>query len=246
MPQSKSAYFQGTEEPTPKKKKYKSEPALVMQPRFKEPLYNNYDLYDTEGVDGPAKHGPGTGLYQNMDKYDSVSDFREKKKKNKEKYKAEDLYKHDDGSISKSKEKKRKRAQRRKALLMVLASDENNIDFLVDEQIKSAPILGENGVVSDSVPIGGLLDKYLPKYDFEGKSPADLDFGTNYGEEETHDYIAKLQEMMDEKLETLNPKEPPIFGLPQGIDPVSDLDNLYEQDPRYGVTESGNTSYDKM
>ncbi len=84
---NKGAYFQGAggdNEPTPKKKKYKSEPALVMQPRFKEPLYRNYDLYETEGVEGPAKHGPGTGLYQHMDEYDSVSDFREKKKKNKE------------------------------------------------------------------------------------------------------------------------------------------------------------------
>lgn len=246
MPQNKSAYFQGTEEPTPKKKKYKSEPALVMQTRYEEPLYRNYDLYDTEGVDGPAKHGPGTGLYQHMDEYDSVSDFREKKKKNREKYKAEDLYKHDDGSISKVKEKKHKRAVRRVALLIALANDENDIDFLVDEQIKSSPILGENGSVSDSVPIGGLLDKYVPNYDFEGKPPTDLDFGTNYNEDNIHDYIAKLQEIMDEKLQTLNPKEPSIFGLPQGIDPVSDLDNLYEQDPRYGTTESGNTSYDKM
>lgn len=46
-------------------------------------FYKNYDLYDTEGAGGPAKQGPGTGLYQNMDKYKSVSDFRRKKRKKK-------------------------------------------------------------------------------------------------------------------------------------------------------------------
>lgn len=44
-------------------------------------FFKNYDLYETEGVDGPAKQGPGTGFYSNMGKYKSVSDFLNKKRK---------------------------------------------------------------------------------------------------------------------------------------------------------------------
>ncbi len=44
--------------------KNKSEKAELSQTRFKEPLFKNYDLYETEGVNGPAKHGPGGGFYQ--------------------------------------------------------------------------------------------------------------------------------------------------------------------------------------
>ncbi|CAB4197086.1 hypothetical protein UFOVP1290_606 [uncultured Caudovirales phage] len=45
MSQSKKAYFQGTEEPSPKKKKYKSDPAIVVQPRFEEPFSINNGTY---------------------------------------------------------------------------------------------------------------------------------------------------------------------------------------------------------
>jgi hypothetical protein len=54
----KTAYFQGgggVNEPTPKKRKYKIDPAEVVQPRFEEPFYRNYDLYNV-----PGKYGPGT------------------------------------------------------------------------------------------------------------------------------------------------------------------------------------------
>ena len=63
---NKKAYFQGgggVNEPTPKKKKYKSDPAIVVQPRFEEPLYRNYDLYNV-----PGNHGPGAG-YHDLTKY---------------------------------------------------------------------------------------------------------------------------------------------------------------------------------
>lgn len=46
-------------------------------------FYKNYDLYDVEGVNGPAKGGPGSSFYQNMQKYKSVSDFLEKRRKSK-------------------------------------------------------------------------------------------------------------------------------------------------------------------
>ena len=98
---TKVGYFQGgggVNEPTPKKKKYKSEPALVVQPRFKEPFYRNYDLYDVPGFD---HIGPGAG-YHSMQKYKSVSEFLDaKRKKMKDKYKADDSWKQDDGKITK-------------------------------------------------------------------------------------------------------------------------------------------------
>src|ERR1700690_127738 len=155
MLQNKKSYFQGTEEPTPKKKKYKSEKATTVQTRFKEPLYKNYDLYETEGVDGKAKQGPGAGLYQNLDKYKSVSDFLKKKRK--------------------------KKAARRRALLSILIKQ--RIVFPIDDQI-SDPFLGDSGTYSDSVPIGGQLDEYLPLNDFEGKDPTPLDFGRDYTEDD--------------------------------------------------------------
>ncbi len=73
-------------------------------------FFKNYDLYDVDGVDGPSKQGPGAGLYQNMNKYKSVSDFLRKKRK-------------------------KKREKRKNAILNLLkkAEDENNIDFNSDE-----------------------------------------------------------------------------------------------------------------
>lgn len=70
-------------------------------------FYKNYDLYETEGVDGPAKQGPGTGFYQNMNKYKSVSDFIRKKRKQK--------------------------GRKRKLALLAIACDCNNIDFPTDQ-----------------------------------------------------------------------------------------------------------------
>ena len=90
---NKVAYFQGgggVNEPTPGEKKYKSDTAIVVQPRFVEPFYHNYDLYDVEGVDGPAKHGPGSG-WHHMNEYKSIQEFRNaRRQKLKDKYVATD------------------------------------------------------------------------------------------------------------------------------------------------------------
>jgi hypothetical protein len=95
----KVAYFQGgggVNEPTPGKKKYKSDPALVVQPRFEEPLYYNYDVYNV-----PGKYGPGAG-WHDMQKYKSVQEFLDaKRKKLKGKYVAEDSWQLDDGKRTK-------------------------------------------------------------------------------------------------------------------------------------------------
>lgn len=98
---TKVAYFQGgggVNEPTPKEKKYKSDPAIVMQTRFKEPFYRNYDLYDIPGFE---HIGPGAG-WHSMQKYKSVSEFLEaKRKKMKDKYKADDSWILDSGKHTK-------------------------------------------------------------------------------------------------------------------------------------------------
>ena len=74
------AYFQNGQNknnpntPSPKEKKYKSETAIVVQPRFEEPLYRNYDVYQTSGVSDKPKHGPGAG-WHDMQKYKSIKEF---------------------------------------------------------------------------------------------------------------------------------------------------------------------------
>lgn len=241
----KRAYFQGgggANEPTPKKKKYKSDKAIVVQPRFKEPLYHNYDLYETEGVNGPAKHGPGTGFYQNMNKYKSLSDFiNKKRKRNKDKYKADDSYIEDNGNITKN-------ISVRKAFFVSLMKKEA-IDFPIDEFIGSGPILGDSGTVAASIPIGGQLDEYLTMPDSEGKLPTELNFGRDYSEDEINkiDHINSLQKTLDELIKKcLSPSESDLLGIPQGILPKEELDSPSDEDPDYGTTDSGNTFYDKM
>ena len=78
---NKKSYYQGTEEPPPGKKKYKSDPAIVIQPRFENFFPHNYDLYETEGVDGKAKHGPGAGWNSILNNYKSVKEFLDSKRK---------------------------------------------------------------------------------------------------------------------------------------------------------------------
>jgi hypothetical protein len=72
--QNKKAYYQGTEEPTPGKKQYKSDPAILVQPRFEEPFYRNYDYMDTEGIDGEPQYGPGSGWNHVME-HKSIKEF---------------------------------------------------------------------------------------------------------------------------------------------------------------------------
>ncbi len=245
---NKSGYYQGTEEPTPGKKKYKSDPAIVVQPRFKEFLPHNYDLYETEGVDGPVKHGPGAG-WHHMEKYKSIKEFIEaKRKRNKGKYKAEDSWIQDDGSHTKSPTKKK--ANFRMKLLQELVK--KAIDFTVDEYMDPTITVGDDGNPIQSVnPYGGYLDKYLPENDFEGKSPDKLDFGRDYVEEDNgrgHD--VSLEDILEKFTKKyLSPAEPSLLGLPDGISPISDEDadfTVNDINPEYGTTDSGNTVYNEM
>tara|TARA_R110000868_G_scaffold99024_2_gene272602 strand:- start:198 stop:3890 length:3693 start_codon:yes stop_codon:yes gene_type:complete len=183
------AYYQGTEEPTPGKKQYKSDKAIVVQPRFKEPFYKNYDLYETGG-----EHSPGAGWHHIM-KYKSIKEFLDAKRKNK--YKADDSWIEDNGTVSKK--------ARNLFFLNILIK--NGIDFPIDDQITSMPIKEVN-------QIGGYLDKYLPENDSENKSPDKLNFGILEDEfsKENHkflglpDGIEPDEDLDADSTDTVNPE----------------------------------------
>jgi len=156
-------------------------------------------------------------LYQNMNKYKRVSDFLNKKRKrNKNKYKAE---------ISKIESLSNK--------FIKIA-----LDFPIDDIINSTPILGDSGIIMNSVPIGGRLDNVLPENDLEGKSPTTLDFGRDYVEDKIP--FEELSKLIDKYL---SPKEGEIMGLPQGIIDLEELDSPSSENPYYGIIESGNILY---
>lgn len=280
MSPNKNAYFQGgggINEPTPGKKKYKSDKAIVVQPRFKEPFYRNYDLYDAPGVDGKEpKHGPGAG-WHSMQKYKSVQEFlAARRKKMKDKYKADDSYIEDTAENFKERANKMKiRAaifskiiktagpnydlgqgvydnmdkydsiedfRKNKPKIPGALRDVNHIDFPIDDQIKSDPIPGENSSYSNSVGIGGQLDEYLPQNDFEGKSPDQLDFGRDYTKDSGRN--VDFDKLMNKYM---NPSEADLMGLPDGIDPNSDLDaenTINTENPYQGITDMGEQMYE--
>ncbi len=231
----KKAYFQGgggVNEPTPGQKKYKSDKAIVVQPRFKEPFYRNYDSYDISPTNQSSKLGPGAGWHE-LQNYKSVSDFlKDKRKRLKDKYKADDKWIEDEKSSERA-TKRRQKIKARACLLFKL--NKYAIDFPIDDMV--TPILGDEGTYSDIVPIGGTLDEYLPLNDFEGKSPDKLDFGRDYVENELDGPKSDNE---------LNPSESFIYGLPDGIFPIEDLDQISPEDLWYGTTDSGNTFYNEM
>jgi len=220
----KKSYFQGTEEPTPHKKKYKSEPKLIDMSKFKVPFFKNYDYVDDES-------GPGSGLHSGD--YKSVADFLKKnRKRNKDKYKGEDFIQEDNGSIHK------KKANRRISLLKIA------IDFPDDSQINN-PIIGEGDSYTNSIPVGGLYDYIIPKPDFEGKGPESLNFGQDYTEDSNPKEIINIDDIINK---FINPKESDPLGIPGGIIPGSDLDaneTISGINQQYGIQESESNIYDQ-
>lgn len=248
MSQNKNAYFQNGQgkdnpnTPTPKKKKYKSEKAIVVQPRFEEPLYRNYDLYNV-----PGKHGPGAG-WHDMHKFKSIKEFLEhKRKKLKGKYKANDSWIEDDGSRTKNK----KMADRMYLFGVII---KKAIDFKLDEY--SDPTLGAYDHEHDNSTGrankgGGFLSEYLPEDDFEGKSPEKLDFGRDYADEplSRNEKESDLEDIINKLIEKYHTKESPLMGLPNGIKPEEDLDADYtvnDINPEYGTTDLGNHTYERL
>lgn len=182
-------------------------------------LYKNYDLY-------PDKDSmPDASFYQELYKYKSVQDYlnyvkRKKRKKNK------------------------KKSQRRKKILKSLASvDFNNLDFAMDHYHYMPPFqdTGEYPISSANLT-GGLADHVTPREDFGGK---DIGISLNYGVEKdfpnkpsirNKDIYIKLVDILSSTFHDLHtpevdivlmPAEYPINGMPDGIIPISDKDNIY-------------------
>lgn len=220
---NKKAYFQGTEEPAPKKKKYKSEPKIVDQVRFKEPFYRNYDAYDV-----PGEHGPGSG-WHSMQQFKSIKDFLDaRRKKLKNKYVADDSYIQDDGSITK------KKSSFRMKMLTKLA-----IDFQLDQYSSPQTEVPDNSVAGAN-SLGGHMDSYLAINDDEGKSPTSLNF--------SRDLDSQAPINMEKLLSKyINPGNSPLLGMPDGVDDeakdaTETVDNL---NPYYGTTDLHNDTYKK-
>lgn len=291
MSANKKAYFQGgggVNEPTPGEKKYKSDPALVVQPRFEEPFYQNYDLYTIPGFENV---GPGTG-YHGLQNYDSVQEFLEaRRNRMKGRYVADDSWQLDSGKRTKenpgikaraaiferivksaspnydlgkglyqemsdgkvdSVEEFRKETDHGPGALMNITKKKNNkydihhIDFPIDDQISESlgGPMGEepetDNPVGESNLTGGYLDEYTPEPDFEGKLPTELDFGRDYTDQD--DVLEKLINKY------LPSSEPELFGLPDGIEPDSDLDaeqTINTERPFEGTSDIGTGMFDE-
>jgi hypothetical protein len=113
--------------------------------------------------------------------------------------------------------------------------DCNNLDFALDSQI--TPILNESNSYTNSVYWGSLYDNILPLNDFEGKSPDQLNFG--------NDYADPLNSKMHNQVleDKINPAEPPIYGLQDGIIRQEDLDGIENKNPWYGILDLGPSIY---
>ena len=130
MPKNKVAYFQGgggVNEPAPPgERKYTADPALVVQPRFEEPFYRNYDLYNV-----PGQYGPGAGWHDVM-KYPSIKEFLEfRRKRLQGKYVADDSWTLDSGKKTKENPEIKARAALFNRIIKT-AADENdgpNFDY---------------------------------------------------------------------------------------------------------------------
>jgi hypothetical protein len=249
---NKKSYFHGggsVNEPTPGKKKYKSDPAIMIQPRFKEPFYHNYDLYIIPGM---KDIGPGTG-WHGLQNYNSVQSFlKDRRKRLKSHYVSDDLWQLDNG----------KRVNARIDLLRKLVKnsikiesisqwrkhqDDNDLDFQLDEYTDPAVEVGINEQADHNTnPLGGFLDDYLPQNDFENKSPDNLDFGRDYDGEYTepkHE-IDKIEKLIQTYLD-FHAHRPPL-EMPDGIQEEEESTQPNNPNGQYGETDSGNTFYNKM
>lgn len=150
----KEAYFQGGSGKKPEAKRPKDKALDPEDTMTRGVFYKNYDLYEVE----PTDLGPGAGFYQNMDKYKSVSDFRDQKKKRNER------------------KSKLRKAIFKSIELQASKKDVNNLTDPFEGQITSIPF-----APAEPAPLG-LYDGMYPKEDLEDKPATNL----YYGRLETH------------------------------------------------------------
>jgi|SRR5579859_4033321 len=267
------AYFQGgggVNEPAPKKHKYKIEPAITVQPRFKEPFYRSYDLYDTPGVSGSPKHGPGAGWNQ-MHKFKGIKDFlSHQRKRLKDKYKADDSY------ITENNFKERQDQMKIRAnilsLLIKNANDISHLDFPSDDDVtfiigdsesylkptELGPLdndlsafpnqvnLGTYESYPSSAQIGGMTDRYLANPDLDDKPESTL----NHGADLIDNQPETAKNITPQDLKYLFEKYPFIpdhglMGLPDGVDlPQEDEPLPFTLNPYYDSFGPDSTIYE--
>lgn len=257
MPQNKIAYFQGgggVNEPTPGQKKYKSDPALIVQPRFKEPFYRNYDLYTVPGMENV---GPGTG-WHGLQNYESIKDFLNDRRKHlQSRYVADDSWQLDSGQQTKKNPDVKARMSILGRIIKYASSsissisqwrvkqDNNSIDFPLDEFMDPAVEEGiDEQADHNTNEIGGFLDDYLPENDFEDKDSSTLNFGRDYTGNTGPDISNEDLQKMVEKYLNSSPTHG-LYGLPDGVDlPDEDLEDPNNSNPNFGTTENGITMYE--
>jgi len=215
MKRTKVAYFQGggsVNEPAPGKPKYKPEKAIVVQPRFKEPLYRNYYLYYVEGVNGMPINSPGAG-YHSLQNYNSIKEFLEDRRKLlKDKYVADDSYITEDNYKERANKMKIRATLLRNIIkisqrnfdygkglyenmekydnVKEFLGDENKLDFPSDD-LGSGPIIGNSETYENPRrlgPVGTPIDMSI--------SPGQA----NNGVSESYPYSAQLGGMLDKYL----------------------------------------------
>jgi hypothetical protein len=233
----KKAYFQGgggVNQPEPKKKKYKVEPKILDQARFKEPFYHNYDAYEVEGVSGEPKLGPGAG-WHHMDKYDSIADFlKDKRKHMKNKYVAEDFYVEDNSKNYKERVKKMKTRASIFNKIVKIA-----LDFQLDEYSSPETYSGDGGLVGANI-VGGLSSR-TPENDPDNKSKDALNFAQNLDDGSDPENLNNIEEMFA----ILQPSSHGTFGLPDGVDmPDEDLMPNNISNPNFGIQESESVMFE--
>lgn len=263
---NKVAYFQGggkENEPEPKKRKYKTDKAILVQPRFKDPFYRNYDYVDCEGADGPPEHGPGAG-HTGINNFDSIEDFlAARRNRLKNKYVADDSW-----IESKPAEKKSTAASVRNHLIKQAIdypiddqyNQQGQMIYIDEESYQPQKMVGPDGVsdLSSFPSFVGSTDFGTYPYaaeigwektplhepDFEGKSDAELNIGRDYENDEEPADLSQ-EDMAELVNKYLTPAETDLFGLPDGNDPA-DLDadqTIQVENPYTGISDFSREMY---
>jgi hypothetical protein len=199
--------------------------------------------------DGP-NFDYGSGLYMNMDKYKSIKDFE------KNKPKGQGAFYNDDNNIDFPVDIQSDTTAESQAGPILGDSETYLKPAVIGPSVDGNP---NDGIIPGSVGLGdfttypqsnqlsGFMDSSLPQNDFEGKPPTELDFGRDYTEDV--EFPGTLNEDDLESLEHkyLTPSETDLFGLPDGIDPISDEDadvTVNNKNTYYGTPDTGRQMYE--
>lgn len=151
-------------------------------------FFQNYDLYDT------GDPSPGTGFYQHMNEYKSVTDFRNKKRKEKIRKRRKAMFEAIMVSTASeefhSKKDKLQHIHKMLTEFTKLISKVN--EKLEDDNEVEDPTEFTTTPIpwSPAAPGGtqlGLMDGLYPKEDMDGNPPSDL----YYGRIESHPVMAQ-------------------------------------------------------